>query len=608
MVRCGDKIILIVLFIWSMLLTGTVYADDAAAVDISRTGIGARPLALGGAYTAVADDGNAVLMNPAGLGFFTSPKALSIRSQPQQDVYYSTYALAWPTSFGTFGFGYVETNIEDIYLAEWQNGAPVVTGKASYANNVFLMSYAKALRTDLSVGLSVKKFGQQFANLGVQDASAQGINTDLGILYKLRSNWSFGVVYQNAVTTQTLSWGNEFTEMIESHVKAGIAYQYRQAPNWFDINRVGVMLDVDVPVAQAYHVATYHLGTELWIADVFAARLGASTREAHVSGKVVSLIDPSVGIGLNLWGFEVDYTYVPGAMDLGDKGQKFYLSIAYQLPDEQLTIAENETVEPQRDQERQDDLLPDTEHNEEPVVQGDKGPVVIKQVMVSRPYYGGAEVSIKIVRKNVITVSDVLGAVKAGARTISFESEQGERSSQVRLNPGENWFVYSVNGKEYLKKIMLMKDYADMPERAQGYAEVRAMTSGGLLAGYHGNGHYAPDRAADQGEFMKVVELLQQGGYRTASNIEYKGVPISRRDAVFMLISRFGGDLEQYAAVFPKQAQNEIMEGSDGGYVTRLEMAQLLIKTSQAKERLSLLAREYDLAPYELYLTGVEED
>ena len=66
-----EKLIIMLMLFMSM--TAVVCADqDAPAVDISRTGIGARPLALGRSFTAIADDGNAVLMNPAGLGFFTS--------------------------------------------------------------------------------------------------------------------------------------------------------------------------------------------------------------------------------------------------------------------------------------------------------------------------------------------------------------------------------------------------------------------------------------------------------------------------------------------------------------------------------------------------------
>ena len=51
-----------------LVLSAVVLADGIGAFSAFKNGIGARALAMGGAFVAVADDATAVCWNPAGLG------------------------------------------------------------------------------------------------------------------------------------------------------------------------------------------------------------------------------------------------------------------------------------------------------------------------------------------------------------------------------------------------------------------------------------------------------------------------------------------------------------------------------------------------------------
>ena len=57
--------------IYGLTLIGILMVQPVLAntsLDLGVVGIGARPLGMGRAYVAVADDANAVFANPAGLG------------------------------------------------------------------------------------------------------------------------------------------------------------------------------------------------------------------------------------------------------------------------------------------------------------------------------------------------------------------------------------------------------------------------------------------------------------------------------------------------------------------------------------------------------------
>ena len=60
-------IILACLFISSTIVGQTVSKVGTTAAQFLKIGIGARALALGGAYSAIADDASALYWNPGGL-------------------------------------------------------------------------------------------------------------------------------------------------------------------------------------------------------------------------------------------------------------------------------------------------------------------------------------------------------------------------------------------------------------------------------------------------------------------------------------------------------------------------------------------------------------
>lgn len=77
-------------------------AETAAFLDI---GVGARALGMGGAYTALADDANALYWNPAGLSKLEKREFTASHAEMFESTRLDFLAYAHPTSQGTFAAG-----------------------------------------------------------------------------------------------------------------------------------------------------------------------------------------------------------------------------------------------------------------------------------------------------------------------------------------------------------------------------------------------------------------------------------------------------------------------------------------------------------------------
>jgi hypothetical protein len=76
--------------------------------------VGARPAAMGGAFTAVADDVNATAWNPAGLGTLKSAQFTTVQSQWIQGMKHHFLAGALPTRLGTWGLSLTSLSVDGI--------------------------------------------------------------------------------------------------------------------------------------------------------------------------------------------------------------------------------------------------------------------------------------------------------------------------------------------------------------------------------------------------------------------------------------------------------------------------------------------------------------
>ena len=176
-------------------------------------GMGARPLAMGGAFVGLADDGNALFYNPAGLAWV---KDLSVLSSYEARLGIASYG-SLSASLPRFGFGIHYFDFGDVpETDEFCN----VIGTSSYRNYA-LIAGAGFKASDLPF-LARMPFGENigfglkatlFKVSTLAPGNGRGFSIDLPLLFRSTSSprgrniitgYGFGLVIQNII--KALRW------------------------------------------------------------------------------------------------------------------------------------------------------------------------------------------------------------------------------------------------------------------------------------------------------------------------------------------------------------------------------------------------------------------
>jgi hypothetical protein len=178
-------------------LTILIIASAALAEDT----LGARPVAMGGAFTGLADDVNAIFVNPAGIGGLSGEHA-SVSSNFSNKKDRTLVGGVERTPYGAFGVGYVTSSfsLDDLdatYYAS-DDGIPL-----KQVDQVLVVSYGREFNDFMVVpkSMGVLAFGAnlKFSNsrLHMVDGSYReeksDINADLAMIFRPNDNLSCGV-------------------------------------------------------------------------------------------------------------------------------------------------------------------------------------------------------------------------------------------------------------------------------------------------------------------------------------------------------------------------------------------------------------------------------
>jgi len=280
----------------------TLYAGDYLSL-----GFGARPLALGGAYGALATDAAAAAYNPAGLARAGNYGGLFLHSSRfdglvTYDALSGFYGAA--PNLGAFGAAWVRSAVDEIKLTRWDDdGRPEVYDVVDTAADAFILTYARALTDGLAVGVNLKYLRD---DLGA--ATADGFGFDLGVLWCPLEGLGLGLTAHDPYTFK--EWSNGTTDTFDPRLRLGAAYGIDIA----EIDSV-VTLTGDAELILADYGSSaqvdldgagldLHAGLEFAVAGVFAARAGVDR------GKL------TLGGGVGLWGINLDYCWL--SHELGD--------------------------------------------------------------------------------------------------------------------------------------------------------------------------------------------------------------------------------------------------------------------------------------------------
>ena len=311
----GNEII-VILSLLLLLFSIRPHSSLAATsgFDFLKIGVGARPLALGEAYVALADDISAIYWNPAGLVQLRRPEVGFTYNKWFEDIGYHFFGYSYPLNDSIFALSVYYLGGGDI---EGNDDAGNATGEFSVYDLAFAFSHSRKLNDKLSAGVNFK-----FIREKLEDESANAFAFDLGVLYKTGiHNLDLGLNIQNIGTKIKFI---EESASLPLNCKFGLAYKLsRSYPLIFalDFNKLE---NRDI---------YFGAGAECWISDYLVVRIGR---------KFDSEIDDKLRFGLGLRGknLRLDYAYTPHKF-LGDTHQ-FSVGLYFGKPEVEEDIIRKE--------------------------------------------------------------------------------------------------------------------------------------------------------------------------------------------------------------------------------------------------------------------------
>lgn len=275
-----------------------------------KIGAGARALAMGSAFTAVADDHSAFIYNPAGVALIMG-----------QDVGLSYALMSFDRRLGFIGFvtelkpngglglGWINAGDSNIDGRD-TNGQP--TGDLSYSDNAFFFSFAQQIGRYGALGIGMRYLYQK-----LEDQTAKGFGIDAGArLHILPQLWIGGVVQNiNAkYTWNTSYWERETTTKDEVPLQFRMGSAYRLLQN-------KLLLAIDVGKNTEQDVAFYG-GGEYRVNGQFSLRAGLKDGELTAGGSFLQFVQ---------WGdMRIDYTFIAHMRGLGST---HLFSLGYRFSD-----------------------------------------------------------------------------------------------------------------------------------------------------------------------------------------------------------------------------------------------------------------------------------
>lgn len=202
------------------------------ANDYLQYGAGARSLAMGGAYVALADEASAPYWNPAGLTQIEEYQFLSMYAPFFEQTSYNFLSYVHP--LGRLG----NLAISDVLLysggyEEVDGDGNVLGTNQSIFKNAIIISYANRVYRRISLGVSLKLIHQR-----VMKYSGNGRGIDLGILYELLDELNIGLALQNVLQPKVTLIDDP--DVYKINLKVGVALKtfYNRFTLTADINKL----------------------------------------------------------------------------------------------------------------------------------------------------------------------------------------------------------------------------------------------------------------------------------------------------------------------------------------------------------------------------------
>jgi hypothetical protein len=269
-----------------MVLSAVAWADGIGAFSAFKNGVGARALAMGGAFVAVADDATAAVWNPAGLASLDDTR-LTGMSTDLFGLGITHQYVGATTSFANLGIGlaWERASIDGQIVDEEGEQGNAFT----WVEQAFGLSLATNVLDVAMVGANVTYY---LADSGLGD-EASGFGFDLGVLVSLGDMFVIGVNAKD-LAGSSIAWDGGAADTISGVYTAGLAMKLVDSK---------LILATDVDFG-GDGLGDTHVGVEFKVIDELALRGGVVLKNEFQDYYF------SVGAGINVAGLYVDAAYV----------------------------------------------------------------------------------------------------------------------------------------------------------------------------------------------------------------------------------------------------------------------------------------------------------
>ncbi len=308
------------------ILLMSLFFTTSTFAAFNDIGIGARPLGLGGAFVALADDSNAANYNAAGLAYIKEIQIGATYAQRFNGlVNYNTIGGIIP--FGRMGT--IGANIG--ILAEDSDIYREQTLRLSYANTIF---------KQLGFGVNLKFFGIAYdegnesviENPYFAHTSSSAFSFDLGVIAKPFNSLSIGVSVENLLPAD-ISISDNQTDSVPRNIRAGLAYNLESiaemsAQGETISNLLKATLGTIEVAARNGDVYT-RVGVEIWVNKAIGVRGGYGMKNGGNSTTTLSL-GGSAKIPISGTSLQLDYGFQLLTGDLQDNTtQRFSVNLLF---------------------------------------------------------------------------------------------------------------------------------------------------------------------------------------------------------------------------------------------------------------------------------------
>ncbi len=271
-----------------------LFAGAQTGASFLRIGTGARPAALGGAYTAMARDVDSIYYNPSGLAAINHKEFGATHSQWLLGTTFDFIGYAQPTKYGTVGLGVTRLGSGKF---EGRDANGNVSAGYEASDTAYAFSYAKGVSKRTRMGGSLKYLRSEIAGY-----SAETVAADFGAQHTLS-----GRPITLGASLLNVGRGMQFLDQVDPlplTASVGAAY------------RVGGTLNIAVDLRQDLNEGGIDIGigTEYALLPSFSLRAGYASQfdgTSGADGALGQLGGLGGGFGIRRNGYRADYTFTP---------------------------------------------------------------------------------------------------------------------------------------------------------------------------------------------------------------------------------------------------------------------------------------------------------